>query len=110
MSGADNKNKEDLLKVKNDAIELLNDQDKFDEKFEEVFVKYDKNKDGKINFAEYGAFVDDFFEAMGRKKPSHNVDETLFNKADKDRSGAIDKEEFKVDFKKRMNRLAGLKV
>ena len=110
MSGVGKKNKEDLLKVKNDAIELLNDQDKFDEKFEEVFVKYDKNKDGKFNFAEYGAFVDDFFEAMGRKKPSQNADLTFFSKADKDRDGAIDKEEFKVDFKKRMNRLAGLKV
>ena len=110
MSGADNKNKEDLLKVKNDAIELLNDQDKFDDKFEEVFVKYDKNKDGKINYVEYGAFINDFFEAMGRKKPSYNADVTFFSRADKDRDGAIDKEEFKVDFKKRMNRLAGLKV
>ena len=47
---------------------------------------------------------------MGRKKPSYNADVTFFSRADKDRDGAIDKEEFKVDFKKRMNRLAGLKV
>lgn len=103
-------NKEDILKAKNDAMELLNDQDKFDEKFEEVFVKYDKNKDGKINYVEYGDFMNDFFEAMGKKKPSHNVDVTFFSRADKDRDGTIDKEEFKTDFKKRMNRLAGLKV
>ena len=36
MSEGDKQNKEDILKAKNDAIELLNDQDKFDEKFEEV--------------------------------------------------------------------------
>ena len=106
---SENPNKEDILRAKNDAIELLNDKEKFDEKFEEVFEKYDKNKDGKINYVEYGAFVNDFFEAMGRKKPNH-ADVTLFSKADKDRDGAIDKEEFKVDFKKRMNRLAGIKV
>ena len=47
---------------------------------------------------------------MGRKKPSQKADTALFSRADKDRDGTIDKEEFKVDFKKRMNRLAGLKV
>jgi len=103
-------NKEEILKAKNDAMEMLNDQAKFDEKFEEVFVKYDKNKDGKINYVEYGDFIKDFFESMGKKKPADNAELKFFSRADKDNDGAIDKEEFKNDFKKRMNRLAGMKV
>ena len=103
-------NKEEILKAKNDAIELLNDQEKFDEKFEEVFTKYDANKDGKINLAEYRVFIDDMLVAMGRKKANYKMEQTFFSKADKDKDGAVDKEEFKNDFKRRLNRLAGMKV
>ena len=85
-----------------DAKKLLRDPAAFNAKFEELFNKFDKNKDGTIGFAEYQSFITEMLISMGRTKIQSNLIFTYFERADHDSSGQIEKEEFKKEFKKRL--------
>ena len=85
-----------------DVKKLLQDPKAFNAKFEELFKKFDKNKDGTIEFAEYQAFITEMLISMGRTKVQSNLIFSYFEKADNDSSGQIEKEEFKKEFKKRL--------
>ena len=89
-----------------DAKNLLQDPASFNKRFEELFSKYDKNKDGLIGFEEYRAFISEMLISMGRTKVQSSLLLTLlltyFQRADNDSSGQIEKEEFRKEFKKRL--------
>ena len=91
-----------LLQSQADAKKLLQDPAALDKKFEELYSKYDKNHDGNIAFNEYQNFITDMLVSMGRTKVQVQLIYTYFERADKDSSGEIDKEEFKKEFKKRL--------
>ena len=80
--------KSHLKAAQADAQKLLQDPASFNKRFEELFSKYDKNKDGLIGFEEYRAFLSLLL--------------TYFQRADNDSSGQIEKEEFRKEFKKRL--------
>ena len=48
--------------------------------------------------------------SMGRKEYSFDVAILNFERADKDQSGAIDKEEFKKEFTKRLREFANSRI
>ena len=85
-----------------DAKNLLQDPVSFNKRFEELFSKYDKNKDGLIGFEEYRAFISEMLISMGRTKIQSSLLLNYFQKADNDSSGQIEKEEFRKEFKKRL--------
>ena len=91
-----------LLLAQADAKKLLQDPVALDKKFEELYSKYDKNHDGNIAFDEYQNFITDMLLSMGRTKVQAQLIYTYFERADKDNSGEIDKDEFKKEFKKRL--------
>ena len=91
-----------LLLAQADAKKLLQDPVALDKKFEELYSKYDKNHDGNIAFNEYQNFITDMLLSMGRTKVQVQLIYTYFERADKDNSGEIDKDEFKKEFKKRL--------
>ena len=94
--------KQQILAAQADAKKLLQDPDALDKRFEELYRKYDKNNDGSIEFKEYQNFITDMLISMGRTKVQTQLLLTYFQRADKDDSGQIDKEEFKKEFKKRL--------
>ena len=81
-----------IIAAQADAKKLLQDPAAFDKRFEELYGKYDKNRDGTIEFAEYQNFITDMLISMGRTKVQSN----------NDGSGQIEKDEFKKEFKKRL--------
>ena len=85
-----------------EAKKLLRDPAAFKKRFEEIFNKYDKNRDGTIGFAEYQSFITEMLISMGRTKVQSNLIFTYFERADNDSSGQIEKEEFQKEFKKRL--------
>ena len=91
-----------ILAAQADAKKLLQDPVQFDKRFEELFNKYDKNKDGNIGFNEYQNFITEMLISMGRTKVQVQLIYTYFERADKDNSGEIEREEFKKEFKKRL--------
>ena len=94
--------RQQILAAQADAKKLLQDPDALDKRFEELYRKYDKNNDGSIEFKEYQNFITDMLISMGRTKVQTQLLLTYFQRADKDDSGQIDKEEFKKEFKKRL--------
>ena len=94
--------KRHILDIQKDAKELLRDPKRFNEKFETLFSKYDKNRDGTIEFNEYQEFMKEFLISMGRTKIQPTLIYTYFERADSDQSGQIEKEEFKKEIKKRL--------
>ena len=94
--------RQQILAAQADAKKLLQDPDALDKRFEELYRKYDKNNDGSIEFKEYQNFITDMLISMGRTKVQSQLLLTYFQRADKDDSGQIDKEEFKKEFKKRL--------
>ena len=94
--------RKNLLQAQADAKKLLQDPAALDKKFEELYSKYDKNHDGNIAFNEYQNFITDMLISMGRTKVQVQLIYTYFERADKDNSGEIDKDEFKKEFKKRL--------
>jgi hypothetical protein len=94
--------KSHLKAAQADAQKLLQDPVSFNKRFEELFSKYDKNKDGLIGFEEYRAFISEMLISMGRTKVQSSLLLTYFQRADNDSSGQIEKEEFRKEFKKRL--------
>ena len=103
--------KSHLKAAQADAQKLLQDPASFNKRFEELFSKYDKNKDGLIGFEEYRAFLSEMLVSMGRTKLQSSLLLTYFQRAllltyfqraDNDSSGQIEKEEFRKEFKKRL--------
>ena len=94
--------KKQLQAAQADAHKLLQDPASFNKRFEELFTKYDKNKDGQIGFDEYRAFISEMLLSMGRTKVQSKLLLTYFQRADNDNSGEIEKEEFRKEFKKRL--------
>ena len=88
--------------AQNEAKRLLSDPKAFDAAYDKCFAKYDKNHDGNIDLSEYLPFLQDMLSQMGRKQYDFKTSAYNFEKADKDRNGAISKEEFKKEFQKRM--------
>ena len=99
LSAEDRKN---INLAQAEVKKLLQDPAAFNAKFEEVFKKFDKNRDGTIEFSEYQGFIGEMLISMGRTKVQSNLMLSYFEKADGDSSGRIDKEEFKKEFKKRL--------
>ena len=91
-----------IIAAQADAKKLLQDPAAFDKRFEELYGKYDKNRDGTIEFAEYQNFITDMLISMGRTKVQSKLLLTYFERADNDGSGQIEKDEFKKEFKKRL--------
>ena len=89
--------RQQILAAQADAKKLLQDPDALDKRFEELYRKYDKNNDGSIEFKEYQNFITDMLISMGRTKVQSQLLLTYFQRADKDDSGQIDKEEFKKE-------------
>ena len=94
--------REHLKAAQADAKKLLQDPESFNKRFEELFNKYDKNRDGLIGFEEYQAFITDMLISMGRTKVQTKLIFNYFERADNDASGIIEKEEFRKEFKKRL--------
>ena len=94
--------RQNILAAQADAKKLLQDTELFNKRFEELFAKYDKNKDGLIGFEEYRAFISEMLISMGRTKVQSSLLLTYFQRADNDSSGQIEKEEFRKEFKKRL--------
>ncbi len=81
---------------------LLSDSNKFDQIFEEIFPKFDKNRNGTIAMYEYKAFIDAMFTASGKEPMSWPNIDFSFKCADKDEDGIISKDEFKNELKDRL--------
>ena len=94
--------KRHILDIQRDAKELLADPKRFNEKFETLFSKYDKNRDGTIEFNEYQEFMKEMLIGMGRTKIQPTLIYSYFERADSDKSGQIEKEEFRKEVKKRL--------
>ena len=94
--------KQSIKEAQADAKKLLQDPVAFNNRFEELFSKYDKNKDGLIGFQEYQSFITDMLVSMGRTKVQTKLIFNYFERADTDQSGEIEKEEFRKEFKKRL--------
>ena len=93
--------------LKKEAAKLLKDSKAFDAKFEEVFEKFDTNKDGKINVNEFVPFLNAFFVGGN---PHYDLNffklAALINysSADENKNGEVEKEEFKKDLYDRLKR------
>ena len=81
------------------ASVLLKDKKAFDETFDKIFQTFDANKDGSIGAGEYAQF---FQLMVGGKKLNFSRILLNFDRADKDKDGNIDKEEFKKEVLKRL--------
>ena len=94
--------REHLIVAQADVKKLLQDPELLNKRFEELFSKYDKNRDGSIGFEEYQSFITDMLISMGRTKVQSKLIFSYFERADGDNSGIIEKEEFRKEFKKRL--------
>lgn len=101
---------DDQLKVikeaQNNADTLVKDPAAFDKVFEEMFAKFDSNKDKTIGMNEYVAFINGLLTAAGKKKMDLTVAMYKFERADKDGDGKIDKDEFKKEILKKLREFA----
>lgn len=104
---------EEQMKLIKDAQEhasfLLKNTKEFNKVFEEIFKKFDVNRDGSIGMSEYMAFLKCLF-AASKKNLDLNFVMRNFERADKDKDGNIDKEEFKKELKKRLQEFSDKKV
>ena len=102
-------NKELLEQAKIKAKELLEDEKKFNLHFEETFKKYDSDNSGTIEIGEYIEFLTNMLNESGRKEFGIQMAALKFDYADKDRSGRIEKKEFKNELKNRLKEIVNLK-
>ena len=79
---------------------LLDDPKKFEEFLTRLFKTKDKNKDGKLDYAEIKQLLDIYFD-----KSSEQDLQIEFNKIDVNHDGELSLEEFKTMFKNVMDRL-----
>ena len=73
-----------ILDFQKEAKDLLRDPKKFTERFDTLFSKYDKNRDGTIEFNEYQEFMKEFLISMGRTKIQPTLIYSYFERADSD--------------------------
>ena len=100
--------KKEMKEEQEHAKTMLSNEKEFNRVFEETFNEYDKNNDGVIDFIEYNEFLKQFLIKMGRK-PYNIANTTMqWERADKDKNGEINKEEFKKEFTKRIKEFAYL--
>ena len=104
-------NPEDLKVIeeaKSKAETLLKNPKAFDEEYEKIFKTFDKNRDGTIGEGEYTQF----FNLMLGTNNKINLSRILmnFDRADKDKNGSIDKNEFKKEVLKRLNEFVQTQV
>ena len=101
---------ENAKKAQEEAKQLLGDKKAFEDAFEQVFKEYDDNKDGQIDTLEYMTFRQNMLTKAGRK--AYNFPNILMNfeRADKDRSGNIDKVEYKKEFTKRLREFVNTRL
>ena len=102
--------KKEIIKAQDEAKKLLIDKAAFEKAFEEVFTKYDRNRDQHISMGEYVEFLKDMLQKSGRKNYDLPVAMLNFERADKDSDGNIDKAEFKKEFLKRIREFASHKI
>ena len=67
-----------LKEAQENASDLLRNSDNFDKVFEELFPKFDKNKDKTIGMGEYLEFINAMFSAAGKKKNGFTCCYALF--------------------------------
>lgn len=107
------KTSQEQMKLIKDAQDhasfLLKNTTEFNKVFEEIFKKFDNNRDGSIGMSEYMAFLKCIFSASG-KNLDLNIVMRNFDHADKDKDGNIDKEEFKKELRKRLQEFANKRV
>ena len=89
---------------------LLKDKKAFEAKFDEIFAKFDKNKDGNIGLAEYVQFFNSLLASAKKKTADLSVVMLNFDRADKNKDGEISREEFKKEVIKRLNEFIARKV
>ena len=56
-----------MKEVQEEASKLLKDKKAFEAKFDEIFAKFDKNKDGNIGLAEYVQFFNSLLASAKKK-------------------------------------------
>ena len=95
-----------LTEARIEADKLLKNSAEFDRIFEEIFVKFDKNKDKKITMEEYANFLNAMLLSSGKKKYDLSVAMLKFDRADKDSDGNMSKEEFKREVLKKLREFA----
>ena len=88
--------------VKLAAKKLLEDPVKFDKTLERIFKRSDKNFDRKIDDFEYFNIINQMVKDFGLKPLDFNEVKKEFEKADENRDGTINKEEFKIELKKKL--------
>ena len=101
--------KKHIQDLQEESKRLLANPQNFEKKFEEIFRKYDTNKDQKIDLAEYESFIHDMLSPVGRKI-NFNLAVTYFGRADKDNNGSIEKDEFKKEFERRLREFSFIVV
>lgn len=99
-----------IKEAQENADKLLKDKKAFDQKFEEIFQKFDKNKDGTIGLSEYVQFLNIMLSSAGKGTANLSVAMLNFDRADKDKNGDIDKNEFKKEVLKRLTEFVRRKV
>ena len=99
-----------IQQAQKEAEKLLEDNNAFDKKFEEIFQKFDKNKDETIDLSEYVQFLNIMLSEAGKSTASISVTMLSFDRADKDKNGSIDKYEFKKEIKKKLKDFVRRKV
>ena len=96
------KGKKTPEEVKEAAKKLLADDKKFDQVFERTFKKCDKNFDKKIDDFEYFNFLNQMVQDFGLKPLDFGEVQKEFQKADVSKDGAISKDEFKAELRKKL--------
>ena len=91
--------------VKEAAKALLADDEKFDKTFERVFRRLDKNHDKKIDDFEYFNFLNQMLSDFGLKPLNLDAVRAEFKKADENKDGKMNKDEFKGELKKKLELL-----
>ena len=84
------------------------DQKQFDQFFATAFDKYDKNRDGKIDYKEYQPLINDMCKTIQNKYGSGPTVDKIKNAwltLDKDKSGYITRKEFSTKAKKEIEKI-----
>ena len=84
------------------------DQRQFDKFFATAFDKYDKNRDGKIDYNEYQPLINDMCKTIQNKYGSGPTLDKIKNAwlaLDKDKSGYITRKEFSTKAKQEIERI-----
>ena len=84
------------------------DQRQFDQFFATAFDKYDKNRDGKIDYKEYQPLINDMCKTIQNKYgagPTLDKIKNAWLALDKDKSGYITRKEFSTKAKQEIERI-----